>query len=79
MAPNDSHRVSLLLNHYPQDSVLFSGDFRFNVDPFHEHTDESIREALKKVGMLEVVDELGGLGCTVAEYGEVSRHPVVNM
>ena len=60
------NRISII----PQDSVLFSGDFRFNVDPFHEHADEELRAALAKVGMLEVVDELGGLSCTVAEYGE---------
>ena len=50
--------------------MLFSGDFRFNIDPFDEHTDEALRAALAKVGMLEAVDELGGLKATVAEYGE---------
>ena len=60
------NRISII----PQDSVLFSGDFRFNVDPFGEHSDEELRDALRKVHMLDVVDNLGGLTAQVAEYGE---------
>ena len=35
-----------------------------------EHTDDQLREALAKVGMLEAVDAEGGLECQVAEFGE---------
>ena len=29
--------------------MLFSGDFRFNIDPFDEHTDEALRAAQAKL------------------------------
>ena len=35
-------RVSMI----PQDPVLFSGDVRFNVDPFNASSDEEVRRAL---------------------------------
>jgi ABC-type multidrug transport system fused ATPase/permease subunit len=35
----------------PQDPVLFSGSLRMNLDPFDEHSDERIWEALKVVNL----------------------------
>lgn len=37
----------------PQDPVLFSGTLRSNLDPFDEHTDAAIMEALARVHLLD--------------------------
>ena len=39
------NRVSII----PQESVLFSGDFRFNMDPFNEFTQAEVQEAFDAV------------------------------
>eukprot|EP00960_Hanusia_phi_P075463 768429-Hanusia_phi.AAC.15 len=39
----------------PQDPVLFSGSIRYNVDPFGEHSDADVWEALRKVHLDEYV------------------------
>ncbi|RLV95999.1 Oligomycin resistance ATP-dependent permease YOR1 [Spathaspora sp. JA1] len=36
----------------PQDPVLFNGTIRSNLDPFNEHSDESLWSALKRSGIL---------------------------
>lgn len=42
----------------PQSPVLFSGTVRYNLDPFDEHPDEALWEALRLSGMDEVVATL---------------------
>jgi ABC-type multidrug transport system fused ATPase/permease subunit len=37
----------------PQDPVLFSGTVRTNLDPFDEHTDKSLLDALEQVGLFK--------------------------
>jgi len=44
----------------PQDPILFSGTIRFNMDPFDEHTNQEIWEALKNAGLEQTVNELEG-------------------
>jgi ABC-type multidrug transport system fused ATPase/permease subunit len=39
----------------PQDPVLFEGTVRYNVDPFGEHNDDKIWEALDKAHLKEKV------------------------
>jgi ABC-type multidrug transport system fused ATPase/permease subunit len=39
----------------PQDPVLFQGTIRYNVDPFGEHSDDKIWEALDKAHLKEKV------------------------
>ena len=54
----------------PQDPVLFSGDFRRNLDPFHEHTDADVWDALSRANIKQKVVEAGGLDGAVSEGGE---------
>ncbi|XP_038673881.1 multidrug resistance-associated protein 4 [Scyliorhinus canicula] len=42
----------------PQDPVLFTGTMKKNLDPFDEHTDEALWNALEEVQLKEVVEEL---------------------
>ena len=55
----------------PQDSVLFSGTIRFNLDPFDQYSETQLWEALEKSNMKQFVLEIeGGLDSNVSEYGE---------
>uniref|UniRef100_A0A061RCR8 ATP-binding cassette, subfamily C (CFTR/MRP), member 2 n=1 Tax=Tetraselmis sp. GSL018 TaxID=582737 RepID=A0A061RCR8_9CHLO len=55
----------------PQDPVIFSGTVRSNLDPFDEHADNEIWEALSKVSMDEVVRGMsGGLFSPIEEGGQ---------
>ena len=42
-------RPSLSISIYPQDPVLFTGTMRKNLDPFRQHTDEDLWNALQEV------------------------------
>ncbi|XP_053204533.1 ATP-binding cassette sub-family C member 4-like isoform X2 [Panonychus citri] len=44
----------------PQEAVLFAGTIRYNLDPFKEHSDAEIWEALGDVQLRETVDEFNG-------------------
>ncbi|XP_062997330.1 ATP-binding cassette sub-family C member 12-like isoform X4 [Elgaria multicarinata webbii] len=55
----------------PQDPVLFVGTVRYNLDPFHDHTDEQIWQALHRTFMKGTVSKLPGkLEGEVVENGE---------
>lgn len=55
----------------PQDPVIFSGTIRFNLDPFNQHSDPELWDALEKSHMKEFVQEFeDGLDAKVSEYGE---------
>lgn len=55
----------------PQTPVLFSGSIRFNLDPFNEHNDASIWEALDRAHLKDVIRRNSlGLDAEVAESGE---------
>lgn len=55
----------------PQDPVIFSGTIRFNLDPFNEHSDVELWDALEKSHLKEFVAGFAdGLDAAVSEYGE---------
>ncbi|XP_060132447.1 ATP-binding cassette sub-family C member 12 [Zootoca vivipara] len=55
----------------PQDPVLFVGTVRYNLDPFKDHTDDEIWQALRRTFMKNTVSKLPGkLEAEVVENGE---------
>ncbi|KAH6986678.1 P-loop containing nucleoside triphosphate hydrolase protein [Ilyonectria destructans] len=46
----------------PQDPLLLTGTIRFSVDPWREHSDETIALALHEVGLWDVIFARGGMG-----------------
>lgn len=54
----------------PQEPVLFTGTMRKNLDPFNEHTDEELWNALEEVQLKEVIEDLPGkMDTELAESG----------
>ncbi|XP_006817832.1 ATP-binding cassette sub-family C member 10-like [Saccoglossus kowalevskii] len=54
----------------PQDSFLFSGSIKENLDPTQQHSDTQLWRVLEKCHLKKVVDNLGGLEADVAERGK---------
>ncbi|KAL3741423.1 hypothetical protein ACJRO7_016978 [Eucalyptus globulus] len=55
----------------PQSPVLFSGTVRFNLDPFNEHKDADLWEALERAHLKDVIRRNScGLDVEVSEGGE---------
>ncbi|XP_010460830.1 PREDICTED: ABC transporter C family member 11 isoform X1 [Camelina sativa] len=55
----------------PQSPVLFSGTVRFNIDPFSEHNDTELWEALQRAHIKDVINRNPfGLDAQVSEGGE---------
>jgi ATP-binding cassette subfamily C (CFTR/MRP) protein 1 len=55
----------------PQAPVLFSGSVRFNLDPFNEHNDADLWEALERAHLKDVIRRNAlGLDAEVSEAGE---------
>ncbi|KAK1381980.1 ABC-type xenobiotic transporter [Heracleum sosnowskyi] len=60
-----------VLSIIPQIPVLFSGTVRFNLDPFNEHNDADIWEALDRAHLKDVIRKNAhGLDAKVSEGGE---------
>ncbi|EXC25625.1 ABC transporter C family member 2 [Morus notabilis] len=55
----------------PQSPVLFSGSVRFNLDPFNEHNDQDLWEALERAHLKNAIARNSfGLDAEVSEAGE---------
>ncbi|KAJ6725085.1 ATP-BINDING CASSETTE SUB-FAMILY C [Salix viminalis] len=60
-----------VLSIIPQSPVLFSGTVRFNLDPFSEHNDADLWEALERAHLKDAVrNSSSGLDAQVFEGGE---------
>ncbi|KAJ4703008.1 ABC transporter C family member 2-like [Melia azedarach] len=60
-----------VLSVIPQSPVLFSGTVRFNLDPFSEHNDADLWEALERAHLKDVIRRNSfGLDAEVSEGGE---------
>lgn len=53
----------------PQEVITVPGPLRDNIDPLKSSTTESITAALTKVGLLDIVDQRGGLDTDVKDLG----------
>jgi len=60
-------RISII----PQEPILFSGTIRFNMDPFSEHMDQEIWDALSNAGIKQTIMDIDGkLESEVSANGE---------
>lgn len=61
----------------PQDPVLFSGTLRSNLDPFEEHNDSDLHDALERAGLagrfaLDAKIDTGGSNLSIGERSLIS-------
>ncbi|XP_022358423.1 multidrug resistance-associated protein 4 isoform X3 [Enhydra lutris kenyoni] len=62
--------LTALIKSKEKEPVLFTGTMRKNLDPFNEHTDEELWNALTEVQLKEAIEELPGkLDTELAESG----------
>ena len=65
------HLITLI----PQNPVVFSGTIRFNLDPYDEHSEESLLSMLNDLLLIEVVEQReGGINGDCGKNGDKLSH-----
>ncbi|XP_057563357.1 ATP-binding cassette sub-family C member 4-like isoform X2 [Hippopotamus amphibius kiboko] len=64
------HNLRKKMSIVPQEPVLFTGTMKKNLDPFNEHTDKELWNALEEVQLKETIEDLPGkMDTELAESG----------
>ncbi|KAJ2662234.1 hypothetical protein IWW48_001974 [Coemansia sp. RSA 1200] len=64
----------------PQDPVLFNGTIRFNLDPFDEHPDELLWEALRRTHLVrEAESQANSTAASIANANDTENKDMVSL
>eukprot|EP01017_Pseudomicrothorax_dubius_P051455 TRINITY_DN9905_c0_g1_i2.p1 TRINITY_DN9905_c0_g1~~TRINITY_DN9905_c0_g1_i2.p1 ORF type:complete len:412 (+),score=69.58 TRINITY_DN9905_c0_g1_i2:272-1507(+) len=64
------HDLRAKITLIPQDSYLFEGTLRENLDPLGKHSEEEIKQAMEDTSLMKTFEYKGGLGFKVSENGD---------
>ncbi|KAJ6013292.1 ABC transporter FUM19 [Penicillium herquei] len=66
LAELQPQEITSRLNVIPQEPFIMPGTIRFNLDPTSSSNENTIENALRRVGLSDRIEEIGGLDCTIS-------------